>query len=338
MSNSRRARKSRLGLFLPLTLFVLLVAAYSAYWVIAKNILEENIDTWIATERAGGTVVEFSSKQMSGYPFLFQLTVNDPVYQANGDARWEGKQMIASMQPWNWNHIILRSPGANRVTDRAGIRHTIELDSKSAGSLSWNETGMRRAGLMINDAPALIDGAAMHLKELSVNLAPRSESPDDLMIAVQWEQIDLQDAPLFAPWLGNEIGPSRLVGEIRGFFPAYQAAGANSRYLTNTLIRDSAELEVAQLIIDWGPLDLGMQMDAAFVDGQANGKVGVRLDNVNELRAALEAEGLLDMPTQGALAMIETGSKDGQFFTLPIKENGIYILGQRVAELPIAGQ
>ncbi len=338
MGHSSRKRRSRWGLFLPITLFALLVAAYSAYWVYASDIIEENVDTWIATERAGGAVVEYSSKKMSGYPFLFQLTFEDPVYQPDATLRWEGKRMIASMQPWNWNHIIVRSPGANRVTDKAGIRHTADLDDKSAGSLSWDETGIRRAGLMINDAPALIDGATMQLKAFSLNLSPRPESPSDLMVAVQWDQIALQEAPLFAPWLGAEIGPSRLVGEVRGFFPALQVSGLNTHYLADALMQQNAELEVAQLLVDWGPLDLGMQLDAAFTDGQANGKVGVRLENVEDLQAALEAEGALDMPTQAALAVIASGSKDGKFFTLPIKENGVYVMGQRVAELPSAAQ
>lgn len=337
MGNSTRKRKSRWGLFLPVTLFALLVAAYTAYWVIARNVLNENVDTWVATERAGGAVVEFSSKKMSGYPFLFELTIDDPVYQPNSVERWEGKRMIASMQPWNWNHIIVRSPGTNRVTDASGIRHTVDLDDKAAGSVSWDETGIRRAGLMIHDAPALVDGAAMQLKEFSVNLSPRPENPDDLMVAVQWNKIELQEAPLFAQWLGAEIGPSRLVGEVRGFFPALRVSGANTRYLANTLIRQDAELEVAQLLVDWGPLDLGLQLDAAFTGGKANGKVGVRLENTDDLRAALRAEGAYDLPTQAALSVIESGSKDGKFFTLPIKENGVYVMGQRVAELPMAG-
>lgn len=337
MGKNSGKRKSRWGLFLPITLFAVLVVAYSAYWIVARGVLEDNIDTWIDGERAGGSVVEFSSKRMSGYPFLFELTIEDPIYQIDDTARWEGKVLTLSMQPWNWNHVIVRSPGLNRVTDRAGVRHTVDLDDKSAGSVSWDKTSVRRVGLMINDAPALVDGAAMHLKGFSLNLSPRSESPDDLMIAVQWDEIALQEAPLFAPWLGADLGQSRMVGEVRGFFPALRVAGGNTNRLQGALIRQGGELEVAQLLLDWGPLDLGLKMDAKFIEGAANGSVGVRLDNVDDLRAALEADGSYDLPTKAALSVLESGSADGKFFTLPIKDNGVYIMGQRVAELPAGG-
>lgn len=326
-------KRSRWGLFLPFIVLFLLIAVYVGYYVVARGVLEKGIDEWIVTERARGNVIQFSDKRMTGFPFRFTLEVDNPVYADPGNYEWKGDHLQLNMQPWNWQHIIARAPGTNRVTDQRGIRHTLELDASSAGSLSWTNEGLNRVGLQLKNASGIVDGNTVVLEGLSLNLAPRDESPADLMVAVQWDRVEL-DESIQASVLGSDIGPTRLIGEVREFFPAYLDSGGDPDMLLN-LLRENGGIEVAQLLVNWGPLQLGGKADVQFRNRVADGDVGVRLDDVDELRQAFKDGGVYTAGHEAILAALEASSADGRFLTLTVKDNGFYFLGQRVAEFPV---
>lgn len=330
-------KKSRFWLIFPFVILALLVAAWTAYWVYARGELEKGIDQWVADERARGATVEFSSRTLGGYPFRFELDVRDPVYQPAGEPRWDGEHLRLVMQPWNWNHIIGFAPGRNLITDEAGLRHTVNLDSKSALSLSWDGSGVKRIGLQLGSATALVQGETYAVSGFSLNLAPRRESPEDMMVAVQWDELTINAAPPDADFLGDTLGPSRLIGEVRKFYPAWSQAGGEMARLPGALMAEEGGLELAQLLLDWGPLDLGAKGDVAFEGGRANGSLGVRIDDAGELRAAMEAAGRLGNEEAAALTMLEGASQNGGFLTFTISDNDILLGPLKVGRLPGPG-
>ena len=316
-------KKSRFWLYLPFILLLVVVAGWTAYWFIAKSQIEKGLDEWIGKERASGAVVEYSTRSLGGYPFRFELDVADPVYQRLAEPRWEGERLRVVMQPWNWNHIMAFSPGRNLVTDQRGLRHTLNLDTSSAASLSWDKTGLKRMAFQMGEASGLITGETYETTGFSLNLAPRPGKADDMMYSVQWESLTLNGAPRGAEYLGDTIGPSRLIGEVRDFYPAWLRSGANVNRLYEALAAEEGAVEVAQLLVDWGPLDLGAKGDLSFEDGRANGSFGVRIENADDLRAAMRASGDLGREQEAAILMMETASADGQFLTFTIKNNEI---------------
>ena len=330
-------KKSRFWLIFPFVILFLLIAGWSAYWVYAKGQLETGIDQWIADERARGATVEFSSKRLGGYPFRFELDVRDPVYQPDGEARWDGERLRLVMQPWNWNHIIGFAPGRNLITEPSALRHTVNLDPKSAASFSWDETGITRIGLQLSSATALISGELYAVSGLSLNLAPRKESPDDMMVALQWDQLKINAAPPEAEFLGDTLGPSRLIGEIRNFYPAWLLARGETARLPGALMAEEGGVEVAQLLLDWGPLDLGAKGDLQFSGGRTNGSFGVRIDNADELRAAMEASGQLTNEQAAAVTMLEGASQEGGFLTFTVRDNDVLLGPLKVGRLPEPG-
>lgn len=330
---STARRRSRFWLIFPFFLLALIIAAYSAYWFYARGQLERAVDEWIAAEQANGAVVEYSGKTLGGFPYRFALTIDDPVYEGPGGARWEAEQLQLVMQPWNWNHVIGRSPGRNLVTDPSGVRHTINLDRKSVASLSWTETAIRRFGLELSDADALIDGQTIEVDGFSLNFSPTPDAPDNLRISLQWEALTVPNLTDNTAYLGNTLQPSRLVAEVEGFFPAYAATGGRMGRLPAALTRQEGALRIGQLLLNWGPLKFGAKGDIAAQDGVWSGEISVRLDDAAELRRIMEAEAVPDDQI-AAVSALEVMSEDGNFLTLTVKDNGIYYLGQRVADLP----
>ena len=337
-SPSTVKKPSRLGLILPFLLLLLAAGAWSAWWYVASGRIDASVDKWIAGQTAKGAEFTYASRRMGGYPFRFELAFDKAVYRGGqGKASWEGDRAEFVMQAWNLTHVIGRVPGHNVITGADGIRNSIDLDSKAAFSLSWDKTGLRRFGMQSGDAEALLGGQLYKAANLSLNLAPRPESPDDLMIALQWDKLTLEEAPASAPYLGKEIGPSRMIGEVRGFFPAWQANGQQAAGIWGALLDRGGAVEVAQLLLDWGPLDLGGQANLDLANGRANGAFKVRIDNAEGLKQAMADSGSWTQQAQMIVGTLEPASRDGGFLTLPVIDNGVFVGPVPLGRLPGSG-
>jgi hypothetical protein len=330
-------RRSRFWLFAPFLLLIVLIVGYSAYWIYARGEIEQGVDEWVTTERARGAIVDFESRKIGGYPFRFELDVASPRYQPPNAASWEGERLQLVMQPWNWNHIIARAPGRSIVTDRLGIRHTANLDGKSAASLSWTEDGVHRAALELNDVSALIEGHTYTARGFSLNLAPSPETGDNLLVALQWDTLTLDAAPVSAPWLGTEIQASRLIGEVDNFYPAWVRSGGKPEYFYDALGQQGGALEIGQALLNWGPLKFGAKGKVTIENGLANGSFGVRIDDPEGLKDALKTSGYWRMQEQATMATLETASADGRFLTFTIDNNKLMVGTVVIGVLPAPG-
>ncbi len=64
---------SRLGLYLPTGLLLLLAIGWSGFWVFASNKADEALSSWMAAEKVGGRTWECAGKEIGGYPFRIEL-------------------------------------------------------------------------------------------------------------------------------------------------------------------------------------------------------------------------------------------------------------------------
>ena len=330
-------RRSRFWLFAPFILLIVVIAAYSAYWIYARAEIELGVDEWVASERARGAIVDFESREVGGYPFRFELDVASPRYQPPNAASWEGERLQLVMQPWNWNHVIARAPGRSVLTDRMGIRHTANLDGKSAASVSWTEDGIHRAAIELNDVSALIEGHDYAARGFSLNLAPSPETSDNLLVALQWDTLTLDAAPVSAPWLGTEIQASRLIGEVDNFYPAWVRSGGKPEYFYKAMVQEGGALEIGQALLNWGPLKFGAKGKVTIENGLASGSFGVRIDDAEDLKAALQSAGYWRIQEQAAVATLEGASADGGFLTFTVENNKLMVGTVVIGELPAPG-
>jgi len=326
VSSSTPKKKSRFGLFLPFVLLLLVVGTWSAWWHVASGRIDQAVDEWISEQEAQGAAFTYAGRHMGGYPFRFELVFDQPAYSGRpGEASWEGDRAEFVMQAWNLTHMIGRMPGHHVITGANGIRNSVDFDGHAAFSLSWNKSG---------EAQALVGGQVYEISNLSLNLAPRPKSPDDLMIAAQWDKLALEAAPVAAPYLGTELGPSRLIGEVRSFFPAYEAAGREVGGVWPMLLEDGGEVEVAQLLLDWGPLDLGAQANLTLANGRSNGAFKVRIENADALKQAMIDTGHWNQQEQIVFGTLAPASRDGGFLTLPVIDDTVFVGPVPLGKLP----
>ena len=334
-SPSTTKKRSRFGLFLPFLLLLLAIGAWSAWWHVASSRIGQAVDKWIAEQEASGADFTYAGRHMGGYPFRFELAFDQPAYEGRpGEMSWQGERAEFVMQAWNLTHMIGRMPGHHVFTGANGIRNSVDFDGHAAFSLSWNKAGLNRFGFQSGEAQALVAGQVYDISNLSMNFAPRPESPDDLMVAVQWDKLILDAAPTAAPYLGTELGPSRLIGEVRGFFPAYEAAGREVNGVWPGLLDRGGEVEVAQLLLDWGPLDLGAKADLTLANGRANGAFKVRIENADALQQAMIDTGHWSQQEQIILGTLAPASRDGGFLTLPVIDDTVFVGPVPLGRLP----
>ncbi|MEL6387008.1 MAG: DUF2125 domain-containing protein [Pseudomonadota bacterium] len=332
--------KPRLGwqIFLPLVGFGLILGAYSAYWFIARAELSKGIDSWIEAERARGMTVEFSEKRLGGYPFRFALFVDEPVYgDSRNDQRWQGEQLQLIMQPWNWQHVIARAPGENCIFN-GELEGWAHLGPKSAGSVSWSDTGIERVSLAVDEARFDVAGEiGGALDRFEFHLRPYPGEPDTLQLETHWQALKLNDTLPGADTLGPRFGPSILRAEATRAFSAL-ATVPDLSDLPAAILARGGEITLAQAMVDWGPLDAGARGKLAR-DREAGltGSIGLRLDNADMLRAALQRAGELDSDTETAIAALDAASADGRFLELSVRDDGLYLLGNKVVAIDVNG-
>lgn len=324
-------------IFFPFFLFALLVAAYSAYWAWARSLLDEGIDAWIADERAAGRIVEYSSKSLGGYPFRFALNVEQPVYgDPRAAQRWQGESLQLVMQPWNWQHVIARTPGRNML-DIEGESYSIDLGRRSAGSLSWTNEGIRRISVAIDTLGAGNGRETLGRAEgFEFHLRPPPGEPEMLQLQTQWKLLELARPIPDAEFLGNRFGPSILRAEASQAIPALETSGGIER-LAGAILALGGEITLAQLELDWGPADIGARgrLDRN-ARGDIEGTIDVRVEDHERLKSALREHGRLDQQTETALDMVAAASRDGKFLSISIRNDGLYFLGNRIVDADIA--
>ncbi|HPE48032.1 MAG: DUF2125 domain-containing protein [Hyphomonas sp.] len=337
MSRAHAKKPSRFWLYFPFLLLLLAAGAWTGWWFYARDRVDAAVDRWIAEQTAAGAEVSYASRTLSGFPFRYDLVFGKPDIRGADGVQWQGDELQLVMQPWDFRHIIARAPGHHVVTTALGLRNSVELDGKAAASLSWTDAGPRRIGLQSGDASAVINGHAYDLSGFVLNLAPRPESPDDLMVALQWDKLSMDEAPATAPYLGTELGPSRLIGEVRNFFPAYAHSDHETGGLWRALLEVGGGVEVAQMLVDWGPMDLGGKADLTIENGRANGSIGLRLDHPDTLKEAMMASGHWSTMEQTVLGTLEPASRNDGFLTLVVIDSRIFAGPVPLGALPGSG-
>lgn len=335
MSRTHPRRRRGFGVFFLAFLLVLLVGLYGAYWLYMRAQLERGIDDWIAAERAGGRTVAFSERHpIAGFPFRFALRIDDPVYgDPRAGQRWEGERLDLVMQPWNWQHLIVRAPGENRVETPEG-RFDITLGPRSAGSLSWGQEGLNRLSISLDEAVAASGGSRLaNGRGIEFHLRAAPDAPAHLQLSAGWDSLDLAAPVRGAEFLGTDLAASRLILELRDALPVLEAGGDLADWA-----QAGGRLNVAQLLLNWGPAQLGGRADLG-VDGtgRLDGRVDLRIDEGEPLKRAILDSDLPEDDKREIAQYIEAiaaASQSGSFLPLTIRSGELRYLGQTVGEVP----
>jgi hypothetical protein len=100
---------------------------YTIFWLSAAIYLENIIEDWKNHQTYKGADLSYSKMEISGFPINFRIRLNNPQLQIpfgtinyqklvrKKKLIWQGKRVLVSLRPWNFNSIKLDLSGLNRV-------------------------------------------------------------------------------------------------------------------------------------------------------------------------------------------------------------------------------
>ena len=140
----------------PLVIFisclVLLMGAYSGWWMFLASGLRDSTQTWIAERRAHGHEAAYGDLEVGGFPFALRLRLNDASYILNPDGEswaWRGGDMAVTLRPWDPGHLKFSLGGVHRFTYTSGRRSPSRMNATRRKAVSW-------AGIMLEIAPITV--------------------------------------------------------------------------------------------------------------------------------------------------------------------------------------
>ncbi|GJE28032.1 DUF2125 domain-containing protein [Methylobacterium organophilum] len=161
--------RSRLGLFLPFILLVILAVAWSGLWFWMRGRAVQEIDAWLAREAAGGRNWTCADRSVTGYPFRLELRCS-AVTLARSDGGFRVGPLTAVVQVYQPMHGLIEVAGPFHAEqgDLVGDVTWTSLEGSFHGSTS----GFVRASLVVDQpkgsvrggAPGPVDFAARHLE------------------------------------------------------------------------------------------------------------------------------------------------------------------------------
>ncbi len=122
----RAGRASRWGLYLPLIALALIVAAWSGFWLFARNLVADGLDRAVAEAAARGDAWTCVNRTISGYPFRIEVRCADVTLTRQASAgvtQFSAGPVLVIGQPHTPNHVVIqaRGPLEARLADGARI-------------------------------------------------------------------------------------------------------------------------------------------------------------------------------------------------------------------------
>lgn len=297
-------------------------AAWSGYWFVGAQVMERTANGWFAQQTTRGLVAERDALAVAGFPNRFDMTVTSPrIEDPDSGLGWSAPFVQVFMMSWKPWHIIaalpqeqtLRLPGQDVTvtstrlqasvvaipgTDLALDRTTLVGDGVALqSSLGWTGSATS-ARLATRRAP---DRATAH--EIGVELA--SITPDATF------RMALQQGST----LPEVIDLLRIDAVADLTAPLDRHVQATAPRLAKLTLREG--------LLRWGDLVVSASGDVApNADGQAEGRIDIRIGEWRQLVPVLVAAGLVTTdaaPTiTRALELLAQQGDDPAVLNLPL--------------------
>ncbi|MET0257852.1 MAG: DUF2125 domain-containing protein [Methylobacterium sp.] len=162
-------RRSRVGLFLPFILLLVLALLWSAGWFWVRDKAASEMDAWLVREAAAGRTWTCADRSITGYPFRIELRCAALTF-ARSDGGFSLGPLTVLVQVYQPRHAILEATGPFHVEqgDLVGDVTWTAL----GGSFHGASDGFVRASLVVDrpkgsvrgGEPGPIDFSAEHLE------------------------------------------------------------------------------------------------------------------------------------------------------------------------------
>ena len=295
-STSRPAKpRSRVGLFLPYVLLLLLAVAWSAGWFWARGRAQSEMDAWLAREAAAGRNWTCTDRSIAGYPFRLELRCAS-VKLARSDGGFTLGPITVVVQVYDPRHGVLQAAGPFHAEqdDLIGDVTWTALEASFHGA----SDGFVRASLVVDAPKGSVKGAEPEpidfaIRHLEAHARPtpgrfETEGAVDLSLRVAQAAIPKLDALTGAPDPADialdatlERATSLRTGTIAREFEAWRQADGGLDIALLSLVKGPRRLQLkGEIGIDEahrpaGQLDLraaGLEAVIGQIMGQRLGR------------------------------------------------------------------
>ncbi|MFN8829428.1 MAG: DUF2125 domain-containing protein [Labrys sp. (in: a-proteobacteria)] len=292
-------RRNKRRIMAPFFIFLLIAAAWSAFWFYAAGEIETRLDAALERSAAEGRAITCTDRSVSGFPFRFELRCTTPTLSVNrDDERFTlvGGRLTGVAQIYQPQHVIFQLEGPVTLAS-PDMPRTLQVRFTSAeASAVLSFGGPDRVSLVLRDVEAdvgddasrvLLLGKSSFEAHLRASPAPDAKPGTyDLASRLDCSALPAVDA---------ELGPAPMKLEVQGTitgmsdwssrpFPdrlrAWQASGGTLRIVLAQIDRAETSAKATG----------DVALDA---EGRPAGKLFVALSGAEVLADKLKERGLI---------------------------------------------
>lgn len=284
-------------IYWPISLLVLICAAYSAWWFYAADAVENEIAAMAQGGGTDGVTLAYDAVDVGGFPFRIEATFTHASMRWRGGS-WQAERLVAHAMAWQPNHIIAEAGGVKSLTliTAPGETTTIAPDVFRMSAILSDNARFRVdlvfAGATI--ASKLADGrrTELYVRKLAAHVRATQVGSADVIFDA--DDIELRRG--FITTLGSRIATARFDAALKALptgdasplaqslesWPDFLAAWSNTggRFVMNALE------------FNWGEFSMTAKGELTLEsDGSPAGQVRLDVAGSDALISALRQGG-----------------------------------------------
>lgn len=305
-----------------LLIVVLVVSGlWAGYWVVGSRAMQRTVDQWFATSHGNLTATR-SDVSISGFPNRFDLTVSDPALaDTAGGWAWRAPFVQVFMMTWKPWHLIAALPQEQRLDTPYGpfMLRSSALEGSlvviPGTALALDRTVLSGEGLSLSGE------AAWQIAATKATFATRLMPDDAKAHEIGFDATTVSPDANFRMALAGRSDLPEEIEQIHLDAVATLTAPLD-RHAQQSAPR-LARLVVKQGLLRWGDLVVSAEgMVEPDANGQADGRIDLRVENWRELVPVLVAAGLVTAevsPTvTRAMEILSEQGDDPKILTVPL--------------------
>ncbi|MBK19399.1 MAG: hypothetical protein CMM52_11250 [Rhodospirillaceae bacterium] len=133
-------------------------ALNTGIWFAAAHLFERGIENWAAAQRAQGWTVEYKSVAWSGFPWRWQMTIEEPMLSSKKSGapfHWSGPFIDLNLRPWSIRRIGFHTSGEHRLgygTAREVDANRIDIGAGHGDLLFAHKGNLKNIGIVVEGA------------------------------------------------------------------------------------------------------------------------------------------------------------------------------------------
>lgn len=297
-------------------------AAWSGYWFVGAQVMERTANGWFASQTARGLVAERADLTVAGFPNRFDMTVTAPrVEDPDSGFGWTAPFLQVFMMSWKPWHVIaalpqeqtLRLPGQDVTITSTRLQASVV-------AVPGTDLALDRTTL-VGDGVALQSSLGWTGSATSARLATRRAPDSATAHEIGVELATITPDPTFRMALQQGSTLPEVIDLLRIDAVADLTAPLD-RHVQTTAPR-LEKLSLREGLLRWGDLVISASGDVApNADGQAEGRIDIRIVEWRQLVPVLVAAGLVTTdaaPTvTRALELLAQQGDDPAVLNLPL--------------------